>query len=245
MTFRTTFVAAAAAAAAVAVAAGDVFWQDCCLEGSDGTASKWLNDEANKANGYLYNWGLLTRVADFESSNTCDNPPCFRASAFMHADSEPPNSMYPSTRNVMCDNMISEGKGTSICQNSEWAAALSPGMCDEDQSPWHYATLGAGFYRDSGEQDSTYAEGKVYCSGYYPSDANTVDKRNPSNGLGLHANGIPVGDWTPDQDHACVGDKCITGFDTTGDLVGKCNYDDVAPEGGYRAKQCINPKCKQ
>ena len=68
--FRATFpTAAAAAAVAFAVATfatTSKARQDCCFEGNGRTATKWLNDEAKKANGYLNGWGLLARVPDFE-----------------------------------------------------------------------------------------------------------------------------------------------------------------------------------
>ena len=63
----------------------------------------------------------------------------------------------------------------------------------------------------------------------HSTDSNSVDQRNLKNGLGLHATFLSQGNDKIDQDHACVNGKCITGTDTTGDAVGKCNYDDVPP----------------
>ena len=136
--------------------------------------------------------------------------------------------------------VISDGKGTSICQNHDANIGFSPGSCN-GKSPWHFASVGPGYYKDSGKPNddktaATYAQGKVvsrhrglvedessqlsqgdlklthhilsappthqYCSGYYPTDANTVDQRNKVNGLGLHNSKLGTPGAAIDQDYA-------------------------------------------
>ena len=107
----------------------------------------------------------------------------------------------------MCGNAVANGQ-TSVCENHVWDGGNIDKTCKPGTVPWNLATVAAGMYKDDNEGNdpwkgtvTTYANGKVFCEGYYPTDANSIDQRNTANGLGLH----------PSQDHACFGDVCITG----------------------------------
>lgn len=196
--------------------------QQCCTEDSRGTATKYDSKESIKAQGYLDGWGLLARSPDFFGKQRV------KPAAFLSSKIKSPNVLYPSAAGTdpMCGNAVANGQ-TSVCENHVWDGGNIDKTCKPGTVPWNLATVAAGMYKDDNEGNdpwkgtvTTYANGKVFCEGYYPTDANSIDQRNTANGLGLH----------PSQDHACFGDVCITGYDTSGESVGKCNYDAVSPD---------------